>query len=138
MFGRKPKATEPVGRSVQRAGNSKPAFSYYTNRVTEGPVERVPDRRKPARKEGRGGVRNLFASYAFWVLLLVVIACAGKVLLLSNNPKVQVVGQTAVSNSYLKPMSVYQQAVSRLLDTSVANRSKLTADPDGIAAALKR
>lgn len=136
MFRRKPKAPEPVGRSVRRAGTSKPAFSYYTNRVSEGPVERAPERRKPA-QEGRGGVRNLFASYAFWVLLLAVVVCAGKVLLLSNDPKVEVVGKTAISGGYLKPTSVYQQAVAKLLDTSVANRSKLTADPEGVALELK-
>lgn len=142
MFGRKAKPAppqEPGRRQVQRGGNLSPAFSYYASRVSEGPIERPPARKEQtetAKDKPKSSSRSLFAGVAFWLLLILFVVCAGKLLLLSNDPKIVIVGRTTASNNYLKPAATYEAAAQKLLSGSVSNRSKLTVDPNGVSKAL--
>jgi len=145
MFGRKTKTkSQPTQisdrRQVQRGRGTSPAFSYYTNRVPGGPIERTQDRREQpeAEKKKDSSFKAFLAGLPFWFLLVVVVVCVGKILLLSNDPKIVVVGSTPTSSVYLKPTTTYEAAAQKLLAKSVANRSKLTIDADGVALALKQ
>jgi hypothetical protein len=145
MFGRtKSKSTQSASESRHRVmqGDGPRPFSYYTSRISG--VPEIP-RTAPARQlqtqaspEQKHSTRTWLSGWAFWVLLIVVIACAGKVLLLSNNPKIVVVGKTPVTATYMQSNDVYAAAAQKILATSVTSRSKLTIDPNGVAEALKQ
>jgi len=145
MFGRKAKSTDTNAqglserRRVVHGGGSRP-FSYYTSRVTEAPEPPKAVRRGPApadETQQRRPWRAWLTGWVFWALLLVVIGCAGKLLFLSSNPQVVVVGKTATTASYLRPDSAYAAAAQKLLDGSITNRNKLTVDTGGVNQALK-
>jgi len=145
MFGRKAKATEVVSndfserRRVVRGDGPRP-FSYYTSRITEAPESPKTVRRKlsPAEETQQRPVRRRFVTgWLFWVLLLIGIGCAGKLLVLSSNPQVVVVGKTATTARYLRPDSTYAAAAHKLLNSSLANHTKLTVDTEGVDQALK-
>jgi hypothetical protein len=143
MFGRKHKPTEQAPedrRRVVQGGGPKP-FSYYTSRISEAPaIPRTPARQAQmqVQTEQKPPARSWLSGWAFWVLLIVVIACAGKVLLLSNDPKIVIVGKTPVTASYIQSNATYAAAAQKLLAGSVTSRSKLTVDPTSVAAALKQ
>lgn len=143
MFGKKTKqpATQSrEGRQVQGSAPA-PAFSYYTARNASDVVRErgsVRTTEKQSKEQGRQGKkRSLLARLPFWLFLLVVVICTGKVLMLSTDPKVVVLGQSSVSDKYLQPTQVYASAAQKLLGRSLANRTKLTADLDGTAASLR-
>jgi len=145
MFGRK-KTAEPEqgreGRQVARGGAPSPAFSYYTNsRGNEAPSEQREARDQRAAREETGQRREpsrLWTAQApFWLLLAVFVVCVGKVLYLSDNPKVVVLGTDATSNTYVQPASVYVAAGKQILASSILNHTKLTADVSGVARQLQ-
>jgi len=74
----------------------------------------------------------------FWILLLVVVVCTIKILSLSNDPKVIVVGDNSSGSNYLQSDAVYVVAAQKLLATSITNKSKLTVNTNGITQSLKR
>jgi hypothetical protein len=155
MFGRKAKDVPepaPQRRQVQR-GNMSPAFSYYTSRASE-PVERTkakdpkrtPDKReqkpqvqpqKPEAEKEKSASRSVLASISFWLLLIVIVVCVGKMLILSTDPKIVIVGKTVTSSSYLQSNATYEAAAEKILNGSVANRTKLTVDAEGLSQRLK-
>jgi len=125
------------GRQVDRGGGPSPAFSYYTNSrgpetVRDRGALRGDDQPKPARK------RFAFAQMPFWLLLVVTGVCLVKVLWLSTTPKVIVLGNTAVSATYVQPTGVYETAAHGVLASSLTSRSKLTVDLNGAARKLER
>ena len=153
VLGRKNKTTqqvrgqEPDRRHVQRGGTPQ-AFSYYTSRVSE-PVNRTSSARKaPSRTQEQPKVaakpkqpikfKGLLAGLPFWVLIAVAIVCAIKMLVLSDNPKIVIVGNYASSSNYAQPSSVYAAAAQKLLAGNIANRSKLTVDTNGVTQKLKK
>jgi len=129
---------------MQRGGAVNPAFSYYTNRSAGvmPPRERVMDRQQqPAEKEQgerQKRPRTALNALPFWLLVGLVVICVFKVLWLSTDPKVIVVGNTTISTAYAQAASVYEAAARARLQTGIANRSKLTADLDGTAQSLER
>ncbi|HUB93466.1 MAG TPA: hypothetical protein VMB52_03100 [Verrucomicrobiae bacterium] len=148
MLGRKAKQQpqENPRRQVQRNSGISPAFSYYTSRISEGP----PERPKVDKKHGQRPVaddvadvklkrrsHSVLAGIPFWLLLIVIVVCVGKLLMLSTDPKIVVVGETTTSASYLQPNTVYEAALQRLLSGSIMNRSKLTVDTEGISQAFE-
>lgn len=143
MFGRKnknpPEQGRTTGRQMQRGGAVNPAFSYYTNRaVTDAPRERTQQRQQVAETEQGGTRRRTLASaLPFWLLVGLAIICVLKVLWLSTNPKINVVGKTSVSATYLRSTAVYAAATHHLLASSITSHSKVTADLDGTARSLK-
>lgn len=160
MFGRKTKDVPeqmPSRRQVQR-GNTSPAFSYYTSRISE-PAERPKDnkankdkdkdKRKldkreqqqpqpEADKNKQASSHSVLASLSFWLLLIVVIVCVGKMLMLNTDPKIVIVGETATSSTYLQPTAAYEAAAKKILSGSIANRTKLTVDAEGLSQQLKQ
>jgi hypothetical protein len=144
MFGHKAKSRPEQGnnrRQVQRGGGStSPAFSYYTSRVSEGPVERSLDRREQSEvgKKKTSSSSAFLAGLPFWFLLVVVVVCTGKVLMLSSDPKIVVIGNTPTSSNYLRSTTTYEVAAQKLLASSITSRSKLTIDANGVSQALER
>ena len=125
-------------RQVQRSGGLGPAFSYYTSSRTPETNRTRPGVRQEESQAPTGRGRRLpAAQLPFWLLLALVAVCAVKVLWLSTNPKVVVVGKTSVSATYLQSTSVYAGAAHRLLASSITSRSKLTVNLNGTAAALE-
>lgn len=128
-------------RQVQRGGRPSPAFSYYSsNRGSE--LQRVrpgvrQEQVQPPQKTERKR-RPVFSQLPFWLLVALVMVCAAKVLWLSTNPKVIIVGKSAVSANYLQSSDVYADAAHRLLTSSFTSHTKLTVDLSGTAAALER
>jgi hypothetical protein len=145
MFGRKPKqstpASDPMRRQVQR-GNAPQAFSYYSSRAYT-PSERrakpqSPKNQQDEKKQKRKfSMPMLLSGLPFWLLMVVVCVCLVKVLLLSDSPKIVVVGNSDVSD-YMRADAVYAAAAQKLLDSSVTNRCKLTVNANGVTQALKR
>jgi hypothetical protein len=149
MFGRKTKDTPeqlPPRRQVQR-GSTSPAFSYYTSRASE-PTERPKEKdqkrtlekreqQPPEADKSKQPPRSVLASLSFWFLLVVAVVCVGKMLLLSTDPKIVIVGKTATSSSYLQPNTTYEAAAQKILSGSIANRTKLTVDAEGLSQRLK-
>lgn len=146
MFGRKPKtpAEQPDDRRRVSRGGTTPAFSYYTSRISEPTADsRPPIRRsQPERLEKQPSARKVaskawLAKVPFWIFVAVIMVCAIKVLTLSNDPKVIIVGGTQAANSYMQPASVYANAAQKLLSSSVVNRSKLTVNASAVSNALQ-
>jgi hypothetical protein len=148
MFGRKKQASQEQGREgrqVIRSGDPvNPAFSYYTNRMPDLPgEERRTERQDRADRQEVAGKsrrfpRSWFTQLPFWILLAVFAVCVLKVLWLSANPKVVVVGKSTTSASYLQSSDVYAAAAHKILAGSITNYSKLTVNLDGTAKVLQQ
>ncbi|HSX05478.1 MAG TPA: hypothetical protein VLF69_03360 [Candidatus Saccharimonadales bacterium] len=139
MFGRKSKSSPEQGRDRLRTttpGASSPAFSYYASRTPE--LGNRPQRVLASEQSGRRLPKTLISQLPFWLLLVVVVICAAKLLLLTTNPKIILLGKNSVSASYLQPASTYQAAAQKLLGSSLTNRTKITANLDGTAAAMRQ
>jgi hypothetical protein len=78
------------------------------------------------------------AQLPFWLLVALVVVCVLKVLMLSTDPKVIVVGKSSVSASYLQSTDTYAEAAHKLLSSSITNHSKLTVNLGGVAKAMER
>jgi len=148
MWLRKNKSEPEQGRGperqVIRSGGANPAFSYYNNNRDEvGVRERLQSRQDRTETLGRGDKpsaphsRTFLTQLPLWGLLVLAIACGLKVLLLSTSPKVIVVGNTAISATYVQPVDVYAAAAHKLLTSSITNRTKLTANLGGTARSLE-
>lgn len=142
---RKTKPTEPNVQPNQRrrasSGTSAPAFSYYANRTPEPlrdrgqkPSETRTSVGSPKRKVAN---RVAAASASFWVLIVVAFICIVKVLFLSTNPKIVVVGKNAITADYVQSVSVYENSARKLMSSSVTNRSKITVDLAGMSQKLR-
>jgi hypothetical protein len=142
MFGRKAKPLpQPVRRDrrqSQAVRPASPAFSYYTSRTPDNAAPRNPggnqsaaDVKTPPKR------RRIGAQLPLVLLLAVVIVCLLKLVVLGTDPKVVVLGKSAVASTYLRSGSVYQSAAQTVLASSVTNRTKLTANLDGTAADLQ-
>jgi hypothetical protein len=131
-----PKQGRDLSRQVQRNGRPSPAFSYYANSRS---VEPIRDRPEGRQEFGTGERRRLnVAQIPFWFVLALVVVCGVKLLMLGTNPKVIVVDKhSAVAATYLQSTEVYATAAHKLLASSITNRTKLTANLDGIAARLR-
>ncbi len=147
MFGRKPKTPveQPDDRRRVRRGGTTPAFSYYTSRISEPtadsrpPVRRSqPERLEQQPKASTGTLRAKLAKVPFWIFVAVIMVCAIKVLTLSSDPKVVIVGGAQAANSYMQPTSIYATAAQKLLSSCVMNRSKLTINASAVSGALQR
>lgn len=141
-FGKRKDETEQgrvLGRQVQRGGGVGPAFSYYTStRSTEPSRTSSSGRDDQTKAQLARGKRLRLTQLPFWLLLALMAVCAGKVLWLSTNPKVIVLGKNTVSSTYLQPSTTYALAAHKLLASSITGHSKLTVGTNGIAAGLER
>lgn len=142
MFWRKNKKTQEQGRARQARyeGRPGPAFSYYANRPTE-----VTPRRSEQRQMGQVGQppkpRRFIVRWTqipMWLLGVLVLVSAAKLLLLDTTPRVVIVGASAVTKSYQQSTATYAQAAHRLLASSITNRTKLTVNVNGTARALEQ
>lgn len=122
---------------------SKPVYSYYANREQTAPVgERASTERGRSAEQGsttRSIVRRIRMPNAhtrgFGILYAVVVAlCVVKVVLLV--PDAKVVPPDDLPGNF--STVVYAEKANELLRRSVLNRTKLTLDGNGIAAALQR
>lgn len=143
MFGRKAKSAPEPAREARRSrvttGAPGPAFSYYSSRMPESTARRLEERQNaPSSEQGGKPRRRLSALIPFWLLSLLALVCLVKLLALGTDPKVVVLGKTTVSSAYLQPASTYEAAAQHLLRSSITNRTKITADLNGTAAALKQ
>jgi hypothetical protein len=90
------------------------------------------------KKAGKGRLPHLpLAQLPLWLLLAVVLICAIKLLFLGTNPKVIVLGESAATATYQQSTDAYAHAAHRLLASSITNRTKLTANVNGIAKQLE-
>lgn len=78
------------------------------------------------------------SSVPFWLLVALAAVSAGKILWLSTNPKIIVLGKTPVSANYLQSSTVYEDAAHRLLAGSITGHSKLTVNVGGTVAGMER
>lgn len=137
----KPAADEGRGRRSLRQGTGQqPAFSYYSNRSSEAPRDRAAERKQGSAPDKPAKTRATLRLAQLPVLLLVLLAvvCVVKFVLLSTNPKVIMLGNSAVSSTYAQQTTVYASAAHKLLASSVTNRTKLTVNLGGTASSLER
>jgi hypothetical protein len=144
MFGRKPKTPPEQLRDRRSRTESpavNPAFSYYNSRTSEAPRVRpgaAADVITRESGERRPRPLKLLAQIPLILLLLIGVVCVGKLLLLSTNPKVIVLGKNDISASYLKSNETYQTAAAKLLAGSITSHTKITVNLDGTAAAMEK
>ena len=139
VFGRTKKQApeEPLRRQPISRSEPRPAFSYYANRsVDRGDVRRV-DRSEGLQPRPRRNPKRLLGKLPYLLLLALVIVCGVKMLSLSNQPRVIVVGQ-GTDASYVQTAGLYADATHKLLATSSLNHFKLTADFNGVSSQLQR
>ncbi|HSX30703.1 MAG TPA: hypothetical protein VLE99_02200 [Candidatus Saccharimonadales bacterium] len=144
MFRRNNKDSSEQGSDRRRASNRgtspNPAFSYYTStRSGNNTVSERAQTRQQTGEVGKGGnlPRSFWARLPSWLLIALALVCTLKVLWLSSDPKVVVVGRTATSATYLQSSTVYAAAARKLLGGSPANHTKLTVDLGGTAQSLE-
>jgi hypothetical protein len=139
MFKRKTKNQLESPLRDRRARTSpqsvNPAFSYYTSRPESGNVR--PEQRGTAQEQVKSRPK-LFGQLPLFLLLLVALICISKLLLLGTDPKIIMLGKTAVSTSYTKPITTYEVAAQKLLAGSITSHTKITVNLDGTAQALRR
>lgn len=129
-------------RQIRGTGVSNPAFSYYTNRTPEVSRDRLQTKQDLAKPGETGKSRRLprsfLAQLPFWLLVVLAVVCVLKVLALSTNPKVIILGKSSVSANYLQSTDTYVAAAHKLLGGSITNRSKLTINLGGVAKAMEQ
>ena len=126
-------------RRIPRRGAANPAFSYYTTRTSLNVAEGKRKQRKEASEPApKPLARPWRAQLPFWLFVLVGLVCVLKVLTLSTNPKVILLGDNAVTATYQQEPGAYASAAHELLDNSITNRSKLTVNTTGTVTALER
>jgi hypothetical protein len=111
------------------------AYSYYARRSEQQQsTGRQLNREgfKPAIQRAR---HFWLQRYGLVVLLIVAVISAVNVLSLSTNPKIEQLQQSS-STPFLQPASVYQQAGSALLKSSILNRNKVTINSVAISDSL--
>jgi len=141
MWRRKNKQVEQGSdsRRVQRGGGVSPAFSYYTTRtnltVGEGRRQERPDNREERPKPVGQPWK---AQVPFWLFIAVVAVCLVKVVLLTTDPKVVIVGNNSVSAVYQRAPGAYAASAHKLLSGSITSHSKITVDSAGVAEKLKQ
>lgn len=144
---KKPSSSTPEPRSNERRrpanANSSPAFSYYANRTPEPTAARMrgqqPEKRANAALSAKSkSSRVATYSLSFWLLLVVAAICVIKILFLSNDPKILVVGKNSVTADYVQSVSVYEASARKLMSSSVTNRSKITVDLSGMSQKLQQ
>lgn len=127
MIPRKKQKSPPTsGRQRQsRLSADKPSvFSYYSRRSEE----MLGTGRKIARTETAEKTRQVTRywrqRFGLGALLVSAILCAVYFTTLTNNPRIEVVGQNGASS--LQDLSVYQSAAQLMLEKSVLNQNKVT------------
>jgi hypothetical protein len=91
----------------------------------------------PTPKRPNGSKRTA-STLSFWLLLGIAAVCVAKILFLSNNPKIVVVGKNAVTADYVQSVSVYEASARKLMGSSITNRSKITVDLTGMSEKLRK
>jgi hypothetical protein len=115
------------------------AFSYYSARNNRPSDEPSKTRQSGTNIEAESTPKS---NIHWWehlptiILTAVILFCLGYELILSTNPKV-VVMRGSTSTYLLKPLNVYENAASKLLNKSFSNQNKLTINTGDIAAKLK-
>lgn len=120
------KAAAPAGRGkpAQQPNKNQAVFSYYQNRETETDATRSRGR-EPLKTRLKQRLQHLPTLLAVALIAISVLFA----LSLSDKPSVKVVNdQQKVTAAFLRPVTEYQAAASKLLHQSVLTRNKLTLD----------
>jgi hypothetical protein len=137
----KRKQEAPSGRRRQINDNkslqsSQTSYSYRSRRSEE---DYNVGRKNGAKQKLAQTTRHSTRKFGLIILLLAIIVSAIRVLSLSSTPVVKFVGSN--SNNALTSKngtSVYEQAASAYLSSSIWNKDKLTLDSNGLTNYLKR
>jgi len=116
------------------------AFSYYNSRNPETPNRQARVERQLATQQAGGKhhrSRIPLAQLPFWLLIIVVSVCVMKLLALSTDPKVVLLGQSKTTAAYTHTAHTYEVAAQKLLAGSILNYTKLTVNSSGTARSLE-
>jgi hypothetical protein len=129
-------------RQVSPSSGQSPAFSYYNNRRTPDSGQTRQQDRLESPRTGKSrrlpAIRPLFVQAPLWIMLGIAVICVVKILSLSTNPKVIVIGKTSVAANYVQSTDVYAAAAHTILGSALTNRSKLTINLAGTAQSMER
>jgi hypothetical protein len=136
-LGRQKKQAQTTSRRQVVTGNRSSAFSYHANRKEqEYKLGRAQPRDQDVRSRARI-VRYWRQRLGMLVAGIVLIICVLDVLHLSTTPKI--IALTTTANSYfLQPSDVYQQAATKLFQSSIWNENKITINTAGIKLKLQQ
>lgn len=134
MIGRKKQPENPTRTPRDQRHSTAPVFSYYSSRSASSETMRNSNRKT---SEARLKPARWWVAYLPSLISLLLIAAAALfITTLSPNPKISI--RTSDANtSALQDVSVYQNTVAGMLNSSLLNRSKLTMSSDKIARDLQ-
>jgi hypothetical protein len=127
------------GRTVSSTKQS-PVFSYYNNRPTDIASARPVPRKKlfqSSNKTARAKASHHLLRLPSYVAMALIAASLLYATSLSTDAKV-LVGSTKGDDGLLRTTAVYDAAVTKVLESSIFNRSKLTINTVSTAAAIQR
>lgn len=101
-------------------------MSYHSSRLP-----RDSGSGRPKRHQDSDDRRLKLGNLPFYVAIAVMLICAGYVMTLESQAKVQVISNTS-DNVLLRPKEVYETAAEQLLADSLLNRTKLTINITGL------
>lgn len=133
MFRKNKNNKEHDTRNSPAVSNSRSTYSYHSSRsMREGSNARYTraEQEVMSVEKRTKYIRHIPA----YIAVIVIIASLIYAITLSQNAKVEVVGNS--SNTFLQSPKVYQQAVDKILKSSYLNKSKLTIDTDTISSQI--
>lgn len=125
-------------RQVSSTGRTAP-YAYYAQRSPErATLGRQVFRDTVAARSAKRAATYWLRRFGLLMILLAVVISLVNVLGLSTDPKIISIPTNSGQTTYLHSLDTYQAAAAQLFAGSVLNRTKITLDASGIAAALQR
>lgn len=126
------KKTQIPERNPAASRANAPVFSYYSSR-SGGDVER--GRYEPPKTHRRGleRLKHLPTTLA----LIALVGCVFYASILNNHPRVMIAA-SSTGKPLQRPSKVYEDYISKQLDSSVLNKSKLTFDSNSVTEGLQK
>ncbi len=125
------KQQDPNNREPTRPQFSASVFSYYSSRSARSGERQSKD----AADTSKRPVNRWFRLLPSILALIIIVSCIFYATSLSNQPKIQI--NRSSNTQLLRSAEFYQHAASKIMSSSVFNRSKLIIDTDKFAKQLE-
>lgn len=130
MFNKK--KTEITERNPSANRPNAPVFSYYSSR-SGGDSERGRYEPPKTRKTGLERLKHLPTTVA----LIAIVGCVIYASVLNNHPRVMIAASTT-GKPLQRPTKVYEEYITKQLNSSVMNKSKLTFNSNSVTEGLQK
>jgi hypothetical protein len=126
------KKTQIPERNPSANRSNAPVFSYYSSR-SGGDSERGRYEPPKTHRKGLERLRHLPTTLA----LIAIVGCVFYASILNSRPRVMIVA-SSTGKPLQRPAKVYEEYITKQLNSSVMNKSKLTFDSNSVTEGLQK